>query len=332
LSFNSDGSALLLRMNATPPASRHTVRYLNGISEFVSLAAFETTVLSFADAVIDRLHSMGCRTSLLQDLRENIVEERSNPSSVQWREMEALLGYDPDEAPEALMAALLEQGELSGYDAVKEVLAQSATDTPEILDALFRSVRSHTEPMLVPDTKTLRAESARIDSSLLPWERAAVAARAARKYWALPDGPVSNKQLMDLFSLSNDIFTDNHRAKSPMTVGFRNEVQDRLDICLNTSYPTNHRFALLRLVGDRLYSPDTDTFLPVTSVKTARQKFQRAYAQEFLCPSDTLKDFVGDDFGEEKLDEAAHYFNVSTRLIETTLVNKGYIDRGSLFD
>jgi Zn-dependent peptidase ImmA (M78 family) len=57
-----------------------------------------------------------------------------------------------------------------------------------------------------------------------------------------------------------------------------------------------------------------------------------AYAQEFLCPSDALKDFVGEDFGEEKLDEAAHYFNVSTRLIETTLVNKGYIDRGSFFD
>ena len=117
-----------------------------------------------------------------------------------------------------------------------------------------------------------------------------------------------------------------------MTVGFGNGVPDRLDICLNTSYPTNHRFALLRLVGDRLYAPDTDKFLPVTTVKTARQKFQRAYAQEFLCHSDALKDFVGEDFGEEKLDEAAHYFNVSTRLIETTLVNKGFIDRGSLFD
>ncbi|MBV5327846.1 MAG: hypothetical protein JZU65_09435 [Chlorobium sp.] len=90
--------------------------------------------------------------------------------------------------------------------------------------------------------------------------------------------------------------------------------------------------ALLRLVGDRLYSPDTDKFLPVTTVNTARQKFQRAFAQEFLCPSNALKDFIGEDFGEEKLDEAAHYFNVSTRVIETTLVNKGFIDRRSLFD
>ncbi len=86
------------------------------------------------------------------------------------------------------------------------------------------------------------------------------------------------------------------------------------------------------MVGDRLYAPDTDKFQPVTTVKTALQKFHRAFAQEFLCPSDALKDFVGEEFGEEKLDEAAHYFNVSTRLIETTLVNKGFIDRGSLFD
>jgi len=105
------------------------------------------------------------------------------------------------------MAELLAQGELSGYDAVKEVLAQSTTDAPEILNALFSTVRAHTEPMLVPDTTTLRAESASIDFFLLPWERAVVAALAARKYWALPDGPVSNRQLMDLFSLSSDIFT-----------------------------------------------------------------------------------------------------------------------------
>jgi len=216
---------------------------------------------------------------------------------VRWR---PLLGYDPDEAPEELMAALLARGELSGYDAVSEVLAQNTTDSPEILDALFRNAQGHAEPMFVPDTETLRAKTAGIDSSLLPWERAAVAARAARKYWALPDGPISNRQLMDLFSLSGNIFTDNHRAKSTMTVGFRNGVPDRLDICLNTSYPTNHRFALPRLVGDRLYSLDTDKFQPVTTVKTARQKFQRAYAQEFLCPSDALKDFVGEDFGEEK--------------------------------
>jgi hypothetical protein len=102
------------------------VRYLNGICDFVSLAAFEATVLSFADAVIDRLHTMGCRTSLLQDLRESIVEERSNPSSVRWREMEALLGYDPDEAPEELMAALLARGELSGYDAASSVVKLNA--------------------------------------------------------------------------------------------------------------------------------------------------------------------------------------------------------------
>ena len=77
-----------------------------------------------------------------------------------------------------------------------EVLAQSTTDSPEILDALFMNVRGHTERMFVPDTKALRSETASIDFSLLPWERAAVEARAARKNWMLPDGPTSNKQLI----------------------------------------------------------------------------------------------------------------------------------------
>ena len=67
-------------------------------------------------------------------------------------------------------------------------------------------------------------------------------------------------------------------------------------------------------------------------MKTARQKFQRAFAQEFLCPAKALKEFVGNDFGEDNLANAAHHFNVSTRLVETTLVNKGYLNRSSLFD
>jgi len=36
---------------------------------------------------------------------------------------------------------------------------------------------------------------------------------------------------------------------------------------------------------------NSDRFLPVTSMKTAREKFQRAFAQEFLFPAEALKKF-----------------------------------------
>lgn len=55
-----------------------------------------------------------------------------------------------------------------------------------------------------------------------------------------------------------------------------------------------------------------------------RQKFQRAFAQEVLCPWAALEAFVGpDEPDDDMIGAAAWHFHVSQRLIETTLVNKG---------
>ncbi len=47
------------------------------------------------------------------------------------------------------------------------------------------------------------------------------------------------------------------------------------------------------------------------------------FAQEFIYPTEALKEFVGNDFGEESLAYAAHHFNVSTKLVEKIPVKKG---------
>jgi len=44
------------------------------------------------------------------------------------------------------------------------------------------------------------------------------------------------------------------------------------------------------LVGDHLYAHAADRVLPATDAGTARQKFQRAFAQALLCPFDTLRE------------------------------------------
>ena len=332
LSVVSDGRSILLRMTPTPKASQQMVRYLNGVCDIVSVDDFETTVLTFVDAVINRLQTMGCQATQLLNLREAIEEERNNLSSLRWREIEALLGYDPDEAPEKLIKELIAEGDSLGSGAVDEVLALSKAESPQMLNLLFNSIRQYTATMHVPDSERLRKQTANIDHAMQPWERAAKAAQAARKHWAIQDGPVSNQQLLNLFTLPSTVFTDKQKVPSPITVGFLNGNNDRIDAYLNTPYETNRRFALMRIVGDRLSSSEIDRFLPVTTVKTARQKFQRAFAQEFLCPSDELKAFIGEDFGEDKLDDAAHHFNVSTRLIETTMVNKWHKERDILYE
>ena len=68
-----------------------------------------------------------------------------------------------------------------------------------------------------------------------------------------------------------------------------------------------------------------DRWLPATDAKTARQKLQRAFAIEFLCPIQSLTEFLGDDFSSDATEEAAEHFGVSHTAVETHLVNNGLL-------
>ena len=64
---------------------------------------------------------------------------------------------------------------------------------------------------------------------------------------------------------------------------------------------------------------------PSTDLSTARQKFQRAFAAEFLCPIDELKAFLDDDYSESAIEDAAAHFDVSERTVESPLANNGVL-------
>jgi hypothetical protein len=331
--FISDGVEVTLVSRATEPSSSQMVRYLNSFHETVSLAEFRSTILTFADAVIERLRETGTGESLLHDLREDIRVEEAEPESRHWRQVEALLGYDPDEATEKLVNEVLSASRKYGQESVNEVIAEfSGKKASSILNWLKRTDRSLGASVTVPDAESLRQKTASIDISILPWQRAEEAAKFARAQWSIPEKPVSNRQLKELFSLKNGLLTDS-ADKAPMNIGFRNEDDNNnLKATLTSHYEANRRYGLLKIVAGHLFSPENDHLLPVTNAKTARQKFQRAFAQEFLCPSQALVQFLENDFSDERIEDAASYFNVSPLLVKMTLTNKGLFGRYEIED
>ena len=75
---------------------------------------------------------------------------------------------------------------------------------------------------------------------------------------------------------------------------------------------------------------DSERLLPITESYTPRQQFQRAFATEFLCPVESLKDFIGNRPPDADLVvEAASRYQVSTMLIERALINNGLLAQGS---
>ena len=66
---------------------------------------------------------------------------------------------------------------------------------------------------------------------------------------------------------------------------------------------------------------------------TSRQQFQRAFAQEFLCPYDKLQEVLG--AGPPSVDDveyAAEHFAVSTWVVMCALANNGAVSRDELTD
>ena len=89
---------------------------------------------------------------------------------------------------------------------------------------------------------------------------------------------------------------------------------DAFHISMSAKRPSSRRFGLARLMADHIASAAEDALLPATRLKTERQKFQRAFAQEFLCPFDALNEHLGypdaEMVDEFAIHDAAEHFDV----------------------
>lgn len=147
---------------------------------------------------------------------------------------------------------------------------------------------------------------------------------------------MTNEELSEIFGIRlhnqpHDVRDGSRRL--PFHAGLRqNGSSDNLLVSLDQRHINSRRFTPARLAADCLDAQGNEQMLPTTRASTGRQKFQRAFAQEFLCPTEELKDFLeGTPMSGDDINEAAAYFEVSPLTIKTTLVNKGYLDREQVF-
>ncbi|MBN8454098.1 MAG: hypothetical protein J0M31_13580, partial [Candidatus Accumulibacter sp.] len=90
--------------------------------------------------------------------------------------------------------------------------------------------------------------------------------------------------------------------------------------------PGGKRFELARFLGEYLRpAADELRWLVSTDLWTFRQKYQRAFAAEFLCPIDSLTSFLNGDFSSYAIEEAAAEFDVSEQTVTSLLRNNGYM-------
>ena len=150
------------------------------------------------------------------------------------------------------------------------------------------------------------------------WRVGVAAARSLREQEALDGEPIDNGRLSELFGTTKTALEQTASHAQRMSFLLTNRGRSRL--VLRSKWEVGRRFALARLLGDHLLAAG-EPLLPATGAHTYRQKAQRAFAAELLCPYHAVVDFLGADRSEDRCNEAATHFNVSSLAIATLLAN-----------
>jgi len=336
ITFASDGEAIHAQVHAGAPSATSPVRYVADFCHSIPAADFEIATREFIEGVTGRLEALHHTGSELAEIWSQVRTEYADPEASRWRQLEALAGYDPDEAPEAFVETLLGESGDVGWSAIQELAASSRERTREDLYALREAVRKHGIAWRVADFEHLRerAREAVRDRTRFPWARAAEAARRARELWGLDGEAVSNDTLTELMELPRGrLGSDAETTDAPYSASAWPEKGEGARLVFNRRRTTSRRFAACRLLGDRLYERDESRLSAATDAYTSRQKFQRAFAQELLCPFKALMDFLRSlTPTEDDIEEAASYFDVSPLLVRTELVNYHILSRDAFDD
>lgn len=332
LMFASDCEIMQVWAVPSKASPNQSVRYLNGLTEsaYVSLGDFRRSAAEFVEAVICRMEAVGIRDSDLAKLWDEVREELLRPESARYRRIEAEMGFDPDECPEEIMRHALRLDETIGTSALTELapIYGNVAGGPS-LDLIEKMAT--TEGIIgAPQSGILKNQSP--VSHQAPWRQAVDDARAVRQAIANEKRPIDNSAIYDLLGLRpKDVEQWSPALRSSAGIAIPGQGKE-FKFLPRKRHPVAKRFELSRFLGDYLLSGTSNGgWLASTDLGTARQKYQRAFAAEFLCPIDGLRDYLQDDFTESALEDAAYNFEVSPETVKSLLANNGLLSTFSRY-
>lgn len=327
-----------VKVHATPivaePASQF--RFLYGVDEFVPAVDFENAVKGLIASVTKRLSNpiLDCPDDVreLSTAWEDLEREMHDQDLAFLRSLEARMGFDPEEADDDLLNALKEATREVGSGAIEEVATASKDAALEHLRTLQEIFRIGGKLLTVDAPRSLREAAEGFRRTLVePWRQGVELARVARHEWQVGDHSLDNGRLAKICGVRRDWIPEGADVAGLMPAGMRDRNRNSaLKVSLQKPRPDSRRFALARIIGDHIMARGTERLLPITNSHTHRQQFQRAFATEFLCPIESLKEFVGNRVLDDDLfADAAQHYQVSPMLIHRSMINNGLLPRRS---
>ncbi|MFM1901423.1 MAG: hypothetical protein RLZZ216_1999 [Cyanobacteriota bacterium] len=321
----SEGETIQFQATIAAGSCEQSVRYLNTLLAPISISReqVESVLDAFISSVLGRLEAWdGIHTGLL-DLWQELKDERADEEASRYRRLEACLGFDPDEAPEALMGQAIHMAATMGarnFSEIAPVYGQASQGNASGLQQLQQLLES---PALEARLQLAEIVFQKPIQARTPWRRAQQLARALRQHLGLSNEPIPTDLLCDLFGLSPQVFEATLPTKrQPIAVAIPGPT-GHIALHLRKTYPSARRFELARFIGDALITGSRPQPWFVSSdIPTERQKIQRAFAAEFLCPAEGALEQLGGDYSEPAVEQVAERFGVSTEIVENLIANQ----------
>lgn len=325
ITIKSDGELVVFHARPSRVVQTEPLRYTADTIKIISAATFEEGIDEFVASVLTRLEESTCNDTDLHSMWSELNSERQDKEISLYRKFEASLGFDPDEADPALIERLIEKGTAVGLDAMSEA---AADDHKSALGVREAAQEYGFEILLGDGVQSVTTLPPVVRSQAPAWKVGVDMARQLRGQEQLDDERIPNARLAELCGVSKQILS---RPKSTGNIAFAFALDDENSrtgrVVLRSAWEQGRRFEIARLLADRLLDNHKDLLHPATRTYTYRQKLQRAFAGEFLCPIESLLCFLKDDLSDEKQQEAAEHFNVSSLAVQTLLVSNGHLDR-----
>jgi hypothetical protein len=331
--FASDGDTIQIASIQSKPESKEPVHYLADRLVSIDAQTFEREIDAFINSTSARLYARLGRETDLHSLWGEVKEERRDSNLAYERSLEAMLGFDPDECPGDILDLFKQLIPKAGTSAVSEIAPACATEDPG------RSIRdilqiAETGDFVGNVNNALKPGSYEVDNSMLAWECGWQLARRARSELGLDDAPISDDTLCDLVGLPKEkvMAPDVQPSRRPIGLAVRDSTASSFKYIFRKRHLTGRRFELARFICEYLATGATDHWFPSTDAKTARQKIQRSFAAEFLCPIGAIKSYVGGDYSDDSIEDVASYFSVAPLAIQTQLVNNKILPASTIND
>lgn len=324
------------RVTFAPSLSRQQslgrLRYLDTRIRTIQASQFEVGVDNFFNLVLE-----GCATAsdapVLRTLVDQLVTERRTPDLAAWRRLEACLGFDADEAPAEVVEGFLAISDrLNARDLEEAAIAAQGIHSPGVLENVIAA--SEASELVLDFGLADRIDLTQVDMPYpSPWQLAEAAAAQVRDHFGLRYQPISDKAFADLLLTRwVDLKSASGTArKLPYAARLRTTYSNQ-KVALQSIWSADRRFEISRLLGDAIWTGES-AFGPISSAKSDRQKFQRAFAQSFLCPLGGVREFVNfDNPKQREIQNCAAAFSVHPHVVRNLLVYKHILPPGTLDD